>query len=195
MSAPEALRFTGGTAGVRLARCELDIVEVSAAEPGDVLAAEVATRGVPLPPFGRVARVPQELALSVRPGRSLVLSASTASGTVAGPWQPACQHATSVDLSSALSAFVLSGPAAREVLARGCRLDLDAPVFSCGSAAATIMAQVAVVLALLPAGMLLLSPSSTAQHFHEWLVGVATPFGLARLPGVTIEDICGDRSL
>jgi hypothetical protein len=35
------------------------------------------------------------------------------------------------------------------------------------------MAQVAVVIAVLPSGLLVLTPSSTARHFREWLIASA----------------------
>jgi hypothetical protein len=43
---------------------------------------------------------------------------------------------------------------------------------------------VPVVLAALPRGMLLLTPSSTAQHFAEWLETAARPFGRGADPKI-----------
>ena len=99
-----------------------------------------------------------------------------------------------VELSSALTSFLLGGPRAREVLSRGCRLHLAPEVFQIGHAAATIMAQVSVVLAAVPAGMLLLTPASTAQHVGEWLAASAAPFGLALQPKVSLNELCGEGS-
>jgi heterotetrameric sarcosine oxidase gamma subunit len=99
-----------------------------------------------------------------------------------------------VELSSALTSFLLGGPRACEVLSRGCRLHLAPEVFQIGHAAATIMAQVSVVLAAVPAGMLLLTPASTAQHVGEWLAASAAPFGLALRPKVSLNELCGEGS-
>ena len=49
------------------------------------------------------------------------------------------------------------------------------------------MAQVAVTLAVLPAGVLLLTPSSTARHFQEWLAAAARSFDFTLLPGVPFK--------
>jgi sarcosine oxidase subunit gamma len=97
-------------------------------------------------------------------------------------------------LSSGLAAMHLAGPQVRDVLARACRLDLDPQVFPPGSAAATVMAQVAVILAVLPSGLLLLTPTSTARHLREWLASTAKPFGLVSGADVTVAVLSGDES-
>jgi sarcosine oxidase subunit gamma len=97
-----------------------------------------------------------------------------------------------VDLSSAFTALYVAGPAVREVLARGCRLDLHEEAFASGGVASTHMAQVAVTLAALPAGWLLLTPSTTARHFREWLTATAGPFGIASRTGVTVATLSGE---
>ena len=110
------------------------------------------------------------MSLSVRPDRWLLLSPPSAPGEAAKKWATRCAGcAATVDLSSAFAAFELSGNSAREMLARGCRLDLDPAAFPEGHAAATIMAQVSVILANLGPAFLLLTPSTTARHFDEWL--------------------------
>jgi sarcosine oxidase subunit gamma len=132
----------------------------------------------------------------VRPERWLLLSAPAAPAAAAHTWQSLCSgQAAVVELSSALSALLLGGVAARTVLTRGCRLDLDPEVFPPGHAAATIMAQVSVIVAALPAGVLLLTPASTARHFREWLTAVAAPFALAPYTEMSFPELCGDESL
>ena len=91
-------------------------------------------------------------------------------------------------------AFFLEGPAVRELLARACRLDLDAGAFPVGRAAATIMVQVPAILARLTPGMLLLTPATTAQHLREWLVETSRPFGLALIPDAPVSELCGESS-
>ncbi len=97
-----------------------------------------------------------------------------------------------VELSAGLAAFFLAGASAREVLRRGCRLDLDPGVFAAGCAAATQMAQVAVTLAALPGGLLLVTPASTARHLREWLMHVGRAFGIAAVSDVTVAALSGD---
>ncbi len=155
-----------------------DIVELAAlrgraAELGAIAQA----RGLHLPQFGRAEVGTGHIVLCVRPERWLLLSRPAPSGLAAQGWQSACAGvAAAIDLSSALAAFQIEGRAVRDVLARGCRLDLDPQVFPVGQAAATIMAQVSVILVNLDSGVLLLTPSTTARHFREWLLGVARPF-------------------
>jgi heterotetrameric sarcosine oxidase gamma subunit len=157
-----------------------DIVEIAAlrgrARELERLAHE---RGVLLAAPGRAVLAADQLSLCVRPQRWLLLSPPGSPGASAAIWQAACAGVgTAVDLSCALSALQLDGPAAREVLVRGCRLDLEPQAFPLGHAAATIMAQVSVILAALPSGLLLLTPSSTGRHFRQWLTATAKPFGL-----------------
>ena len=175
-----------------LARCRADILEIAASGAG---AGELARRandaGCTLPLLGR-AQPSAGLALAVRPERWLLLLPAAAGGMNAAAWQSRCAGAgVVVELSAGLSAFVLKGPAVREVLRRGCRLDLDPDAFPEGAAAATSMAQVAVTLAALPAGFLLLTPASTARHFEEWLQGAARAFGMTRVADVTVAAMCG----
>jgi heterotetrameric sarcosine oxidase gamma subunit len=122
--------------------------------------------------MGRVRSAGDSIALGHRPERWLILSPPGPAGAAATAWQAVLAGAgTAVDLSSGLSVFRLVGPhdAIRSALARGCRLDLDGEVFPAGHVAATIIAQVSVILARLADGMLLLTPSTTARHFREWL--------------------------
>ena len=181
--------------GVVLARCEPDIIELGSYV---IQAAQARRRvaGVDLPPFGQLAVSGERLVLSVRPGRWLILSERAAPGAAMAVWQRACAgQAAVVELSAGLAALVLAGPRAREVLSRGCRLDLEGEALAVGRAAATIMAQVAVTLAVLPAGWLLLTPASTAQHLYEWLTSGARHFGLAPRPLIGFRDVCGEQAL
>jgi len=188
VSAPES--------GIRLASCAVDIVEIAALHGRARELENIAgARGLELPVLGRVGRATDQLALCVRPARWLLLAPPAHSGATATLWQAAgARVGAAVDLSSGLTAWHLSGPQVRDVLARSCRLDLDPQVFPPGSAAATIMAQVAVILAVLPSGLLLLTPTSTARHLREWLASTAKPFGLVSGADVTVAVLSGDES-
>jgi sarcosine oxidase subunit gamma len=171
----------------------MDVLELAALRGHAAeLRALAAGVGVPLAALGRGERAGPHLTLAVRPERWLLIGPPAS--LPAAPWQARCTGlGAAVDLSSALAAFHLAGPAAREVLARGCRLDLDPAVFPAGHAAATIMTQVPTVLAALPSGMLLLTPASTARHFRDWLASSAKPFGCVAGGDVSVEDLCGDE--
>lgn len=179
---------------VTLASCGCDVVEVSALRGATTaVAACLAARGVSLPPVGQLTRAPGTLALGCRPDRTLLLSVPAVPGAAAALWHATCgAQAAAVDLSSALSVLHLGGGALREALARGARLDLDPGVFPAGRVAATIIAQVATILAALPTGMLILTPSSTARHWREWLAAAARPFGYQERPEVDLAALCGD---
>ena len=181
---------------VHLQRCAADVIEIGAYRGrGPDIARIVGEHGWPLPHFGRAANgraasVDDGYVLSVRPDRWLMLSDSADPGVHAAAWQSACAGSgIAIDQSSGLSCLHFSGLQTREVLARSCRLDLDPDVFAPGSAAATIMVQVPVIIAALPSGLLLLPPSSTARHFHEWLASAARPFGLSVKSDTTLSAV------
>jgi heterotetrameric sarcosine oxidase gamma subunit len=178
-----------------LATLPADILEIAAfAGAAPELVRRGGEAGWALPPPGRVSAAPAALSLAVRPERWLiVLAASRAAGTSAMRWQGLLGTSGAVvELSAGLAAFFLAGAPAREVLKRGCRLDLDPEVFTEGSAAATQMAQVAVTLAALPGGLLLLTPASTARHLREWLMHAGRAFGIAAVSDVTVAALSGD---
>ncbi len=200
MSEPEQpSASTPSTEALRLAICAADIVELAAWRgTADALKAALRAQGVELPSFGQVWADGERLVLSVRPDRWLLLSAprppdaAPAVGTAQvdadghGPelaWQAAIGAAgAAIDQSSGWSLLRLAGAAWREVLARGCRLDLRSQVFADGAAAATTMAQVPVVILPRAPGVLLLTPASTARHLCEWLAATAAHDGFVRLP-------------
>jgi sarcosine oxidase subunit gamma len=184
----------GAPAGLTVAAFAADIIELAALrDRTQVLRALGARRGLNFPEFGRIVVVRGTVLLCTRPERWLVLTTPGPPGAALSHWREACAGcAAPVELSSAFTALYLAGPAVREVLARGCRLDLNGDAFANGGAASTHMAQVAVTLAALPAGWLLLTPSTTARHFREWLSVTAGPFGLASRSGVTVATLSGE---
>lgn len=187
MSVPEAAH--GG--GVRLARAALDVIEwLAFDEPA--LRRTAATAGFTLAPPQSLLLAGHRVTLCVRPARWLLLEPSASRRPSPATAPPPEGRGAAVDLSSGLAALLLAGAPCREVLARGCRLDLDPRAFPSGRAAATLMAQVAVTLAALPGGFLLLTPASTARYFEEWLSAAARPFGVGPGPTLTFQELCGD---
>jgi sarcosine oxidase subunit gamma len=182
------------SAGLSLASLPADIIELAALrERTQVLKALAGRRGLAFPAVGWIVAARDTLLLCVRPERWLLLSAPAPAGSALSQWRVPCTGcAAVVELSSGLSAFHLAGPAVPEMLARGCRLDLHPEAFVPGSAAATSMAQVSVILARLTAGWLLLTPSSTARHLREWLTATARPFGLLERGDVNVATLSGE---
>ena len=186
---------TAAETGVQLSDYRSDVIEIAA----HARVAFGKSRASPqraasaLPGFGRVVATGRWLTMSVRPERWLVLQAATPAGARAAQWHTACAGVgTAVDLSSALAVLHLAGPMARELLARSCRVDLHESALPTGRAVATVMAQAAVVIAAIPSGLLLLTPSTTARHFREWLFGSARACGLVpQSAGATIEMFGG----
>ena len=185
MSAPEsyrpvpASREAGAAAGVSLASVRVDLIELAALRGRAGELAEVtAARGIVLPRFGRVAAADEGLILSVRPERWWLLSQPGVAGARAAAWQARCAGcAAGIDLSAAWEVLHLGGTASREALRRGCRLDLHPDRFSSGHAAASVVAQVPVVIVALRTSLLLITPATTARHFREWIAAAAQPFG------------------
>jgi sarcosine oxidase subunit gamma len=177
-----------------LAAVPADILEVAAfGGAAPELVRRGAQAGWALAPLGRASLAPAGLTLAVRPERWLMVLAPAAPGTSAARWQERLGASGAVlELSAGLVAVVLAGASAREVLKRGCRLDLAPEVFPAGCAAATHMAQVAVTLAALPGGLLLVTPTSTARHLREWLMQVGRAFGIAAVSDVTVAALSGD---
>lgn len=88
-----------------------------------------------------------------------------------------------IDVSAQRTTLRLSGTDARDVLAKGCSLDLHPTVFRKGAAAQTMLGLAGVVLiALDDAGTdyRILVRSSFARYLAEWLIDAAEEFGVAR---------------
>jgi len=180
--------------GVHFGPCATDIVELAARRGQSAdLASVAARRGLPLPVIGRATFSGGQLAISVRPERWLLLSSPATPGSAGATWQEACAGTAAViELSSGLAVFYLTGADSTELLARGCRLDLHPTVFPAGHAAATTIAQVAVIIVGLPAARLLLTPATTARHFAEWLAATGVPFGISQTGPVPFAALSGE---
>ena len=83
------------------------------------------------------------------------------------------------DVSHGRAALRISGPHARELLAKGCSIDLHPRVFQAGHCAQTSLAHVGVLLHLPDAGggFDLYCARSYAQHLWQWLIEAAGEFG------------------
>jgi sarcosine oxidase, subunit gamma len=149
---------------------QLQIVQVAEWRDGTApLAARLQSLGWELPPLGQVTVAGGSMALAVQPRRWLLLDPAPEPDLATACQRAIGDAAAVVDLSSALRAWRLVGPDARSILAHGCRLDLDPRAFPSGKVASTLIAQLTVILAALPQDWLLLSASTTAGHFADWL--------------------------
>ena len=193
VSAPDRPSAGAAAAGVGIAVGRADVTELALARNRmPELEGAAAAHGFTFPPIGRAVATANALVLGVRPDRWLLLTAADVAGATAARWQERFAGlAVAVDQSAGLAALLLTGPNARDLLARGCRLDLAGDRFSSGRAAATSIAQVATILAALPAGILILTPASTARHLHEWLLATARPFGLAPSLEISASTLFG----
>jgi sarcosine oxidase subunit gamma len=85
-----------------------------------------------------------------------------------------------VDVSAQRTTLRLRGEHARDVIAKGCSIDLHPKAFGSGAAVQTILGQAAVVLIPLSddgTDYRILVRSSFARHLAEWLIDGAEEFG------------------
>jgi sarcosine oxidase subunit gamma len=86
-----------------------------------------------------------------------------------------------VDVSAQRTTLRLRGASARDVLAKGCSIDLHPAVFGPGAAVQTMLGQAAVVLMPLSdngTDYRILVRSSFARYLAEWLIDGAEEFGV-----------------
>jgi sarcosine oxidase subunit gamma len=86
-----------------------------------------------------------------------------------------------VDVSAQRTMLRLRGAHARDVVAKGCSLDLHPAVFGSGSAAQTVLAQAGVVLTPLSdngTDYRIVVRSSFARYLADWLIDAAEEFGV-----------------
>jgi sarcosine oxidase subunit gamma len=87
-------------------------------------------------------------------------------------------HAAAVDVSDASTVFRLSGPAARDVLAKGCGLDVHPRAFAPGTCAQTTLARASVILHRPgeASDFDVYAPRSFAEHLGAWLADATREF-------------------
>jgi sarcosine oxidase, subunit gamma len=81
--------------------------------------------------------------------------------------------ASVVQLSGGQTVFRLEGEGARELLAKGCPLDLHPRVFEIGRCAQTHLAKAPVLLLPIPGGIDLIVRRSFADYLWQWLEAAA----------------------
>ncbi len=117
-------------------------------------------------------------ARAVPAGHVLALSPSEWWLVTAGSPVPEAPGLRCVDQSEGRTVMRLAGPRARDVLAKGCGLDLHPKAFAAGCCTQTPVAHIGCVLHH-PDDVTwdFYVPRSYARHFWEWLTDAASEFG------------------
>ena len=88
-------------------------------------------------------------------------------------------HAAVTNITDALAAFRLKGAAVRQVLAKGCALDLHYNSFTSNDAAQTLLSHAAVIImALADDEFVVICRTSFASYLHDWLLDAALEYGV-----------------
>ena len=89
------------------------------------------------------------------------------------------RHAAVTNITDALAAFHLKGVAVRQVLAKGCALDLHQNSFASGDAAQTLLSHAAVtIMALTNDEFIVICRTSFASYLHDWIIDAALEYGV-----------------
>ena len=89
------------------------------------------------------------------------------------------RHAAVTNITDALAAFHLKGAAVRQVLAKGCALDLHQNSFAPGDAAQTLLSQAAVtIMALANDEFIVICRTSFASYLHDWFCDASIQYGI-----------------
>jgi heterotetrameric sarcosine oxidase gamma subunit len=166
-----------GPGVVILERRGFALVQVLA-QPGaeDAVAAVLGLDPTP----GRASETPAGIALWLAPGTWMAVAQDVEDGGLCRSLRERLgERAAVADQSHGRAVLRLAGPRARDVLAKGCRLDLHPRVFTPGMCAQTVIAQIGVLLHQcdeIPTYDLYVF-SGYALDFLEWLTSSATEFG------------------
>jgi sarcosine oxidase, subunit gamma len=151
------------------------MVDVRVGLPGPGASAAAEALGVALPAVATYAENGDTTAIWLGPDEWLVTTrSSTGEEFEARLREAIAPHGgAAVDVSGQRTTLRLSGSHARDVLAKGCALDLHPKVFGVGSAAQTMLGQAGIVLLALDDGACdfrVLVRSSFARYVVAWLL-------------------------
>ncbi|MGL4440742.1 MAG: sarcosine oxidase subunit gamma [Bosea sp. (in: a-proteobacteria)] len=184
----------GATLGepVTLREITRDAVEITMRR-GQDSALRTAARtglGLELPTMGATLGNGRLSAIGIGPGNWMIISGPEAPGSFASRIKGALGLAASVvETGHGQVILELSGAKARQVLAKGCRLDLHPRVFQAGQVARTIIAQIPVVLWQVDTRptFVLAAPVTFAQSFVHFLLAASAETGCTILPASGAE--------
>lgn len=158
-------------------------LRVDPADPAAAAVAEVLGCELPGPNSATCSTLAQVLWLG--PDEFLVLAQPGKQESVQQRLRAAIgtRFASVVDVSAQRTVLRLTGPLTREVLARGCAIDLDPRVSPAGTCVQTLLAQTGVVLLVRdhsPTRVCLLVRPSFAPYLAAWLVDACAEYGERR---------------
>ena len=153
------------------------IVQLARPQSGAALdTVRAAFRAQELPSIGASAAASGAFLLGIGPGLWLLIASDGAPAEFPGARLEAAFE-VAVETGDAWTQFAISGSASRDLLAKGCALDLHPGAFREGGCAVTRFAQLRCVLHHVGEGYRLLVGRSYAASLAEWLVEAAAEFG------------------
>ncbi|UGS37051.1 sarcosine oxidase subunit gamma [Capillimicrobium parvum] len=175
----EAAREAPGA--IRLAEVPwLTQLTLRLAPGGDAASAAAAVLGTRLPAPGAAHSSAEIDVLWLGPDEWLVVAGDGEGDRVAQRLAAAVAdaHASIVDLSAQRTVIELAGAAARDVLAKGCRLDLHPRAFAAGSCASTELARAGVILHQRSDEPLyrVFVRATFAEYLAEWLLDASAEY-------------------
>jgi sarcosine oxidase subunit gamma len=180
LSGPFAAAEVSGARGVRIRELPFLTMVGLRAVPGTAAAERIQARlGAALPArCGTVATAEGCSVLWLSPDEFLVVSdGQPASATSALVEALEGDPGSAVDLSANRTTFELAGPMAREVLEKGCPLDLHPRAFEAGTAYVTLIGSVPVILWKVADEVYRILPrSSFADFLGRWLLDAMAEF-------------------
>lgn len=172
-----------GEAPLRVSLPLRDIVQVMARRGREDALAETArsTFGLGLPTAGRAAPGQAVTAIWIQPGHWLLIAPRGEEGALVARAASAFAGLAAVaDQTHGRATIAVAGPAARGVLARGCRLDLHPRAFGPGRTATTHIAQVGCLIHQTHEAPVfeLTVPATLAEPFFHWLTEAGAQDGV-----------------
>ncbi|MBN8944639.1 MAG: hypothetical protein J0H01_34360 [Rhizobiales bacterium] len=145
---------------------------------GDAGKALAGALGCAEPKANRWTETDDHVVASIGAGRWMVSGEGEAAGTLATRLEAALAgQAAVVDLSHGRVVFVLEGPGARVVLAKGCTADLRPSRLGVGAAIVTALGKLAVtILVRADERFEIHVASSYAEHVEEWFAAATREF-------------------
>jgi sarcosine oxidase subunit gamma len=128
----------------------------------------------------RRAGTPSLSVAGTAPGQWLVVGRGDAAARLESLRADLVSHAAVTDQGDGRLMVEIAGPRARDALAKGIAIDLDASAFKVGDAAQTSAAHLGLQIALVDETPTfeIISPRSTAGNFWAWLVASAAEYGI-----------------
>jgi heterotetrameric sarcosine oxidase gamma subunit len=146
----------------------LAIIELAAFGQGEAARAALSgALGIDLPGPGASSEAGGVAALSIGPGRWLLIATEAAISNLPTPKE---DEAAVTDLSGGRSILSLSGGNSVRTLMKGTAVDLHPGIFAPGSVAATALARMAVVIWRRGATHDVIVPRSYAVAMRDWLI-------------------------